>query len=366
MSKVRFVGLDVHKESIAIAFADEGGADPEYVGEIPHDLNRLSRQLKKLGKGRTLKVCYEAGPTGFALHRYLNDKGITCIVVAPSLVPQMSGDRVKTDRRDAVKLSRFYRSGDLTSIYVPDDETEAIRDLERAREDAKKAERVARQQLLKFLLRQGRRYPGKTHWTKQHLDWVRSQSFEQQAHNRVLVDYLDTVERATERVASLTQELAAMVETWSRAPLVAALQAMRGIQLVTAVTIVAELGDLRRFGTASELMSFLGLVPSEHSSGDRTSRGSITRAGNTHVRRALVESAWSYRFRPALRGDLRRRNEGLPQKVRDTARKAQKRLYGRYCKLKRRGMAHQKVTVAVARELAGFVWAIGQHASAQA
>jgi len=227
MQKVRFIGLDVHKESVAIAVADGDGSAPENVATIPNDTAVLVKRLKKLGlPGTRLRCCYEAGPTGYALCRALREAGIDCIVIAPSLVPTTAGDRVKTDRRDAVKLARFLRSGDLTEVHVPDAATEAMRDLERARDDAKKAERTARHQLSKFLLRHGRRYEGKTSWTGVHVDWIRKQGFEHEAHNRVLVDYVQTVENATARVERLTKDIVELVESWSLRPLVKALQAL--------------------------------------------------------------------------------------------------------------------------------------------
>jgi transposase len=360
MEKLRFVGLDVHSRSIAIAVADGDGSSPENLATIPNDTAGLIKQLRKLGALSKLKCCYEAGPTGFGLCRDLKAAGVDCIIVAPSLVPVQSGVRVKTDRRDAVKLARFLRSGDLSAIYVPTSETEAIRDLERSRDDAKKAERVARHQLGKFLLRQGRRYEGKSAWTATHLEWIRKQQFEQPAHQRVLVDYLKTVEDNTERVTRLTKDIAELVEAWSLAPLVKALQALRGVQMVTAVVIAAELGDLKRFATAPELMGFLGLVPSEHSSGESKQRGRITRTGNGHVRRVLVEAAWSYRYRPSMSYEIRRRNEGVADGVKKICWKAQQRLHGRYQKLMGRGKTKQKTVVAIARELAGFIWAVGR------
>ena len=360
MSKIRFVGLDVHKETIAIAVADSDGSAPETVATIPHDIAGLIRRLRKLGAGATVQCCYEAGPTGFGMQRELAAAGIECIVVAPSLVPQKAGDKVKTDRRDALKLARFLRSGDLTGVYVPDAATEAMRDLERSRDDAKKSERVARHQLAKFLLRYGRRYPGKKAWTPTHLEWVRKQAFEHDAQNRVLVDYLQAVEQATARVDRLTKDIVAVVETWHLKPLVMALQALRGVQLLTAVILAAELGDFARFASAPALMAYLGLVPSEHSSGERTKRGRITRTGNGHVRRILVESAWSYRFRPSMSREIRKRNEQLAPKVQAIAWKAQHRLHGRYQKLTGRGKNKQQIVTAVARELAGFVWHIAR------
>jgi transposase len=360
MQNVRFVGLDVHKESIVIAVADGDGSAPDVVGTIPNDSRLLVKRLKKLALPASLRVCYEAGPTGFGLYRALSKAGIACEVIAPSLVPRQTSDRVKTDRRDAVKLARFHRSGDLTKVHVPDVVTEAMRDLERARDDAKRAERTARHQLSKFLLRHGRRYEGRTAWTATHLDWIRNQMFEHEAHNRVLADYVQTVEASTARVDTLTRDIVDLVETWSLRPLVKALQALRGVQLISAVILAAEIGDFARFASAPALMSYLGLIPSEHSSGTTKSRGRITRTGNGHARRILVESAWSYRFGAKMSSGIRRRNEGLATEVQSIAWKAQRRLHGRYKKLMGRGKNKQQTVTAVARELAGFVWSIAR------
>jgi transposase len=360
MQKIRFVGLDVHKDSIAIAFADGDGSSPENVATMPNDTTMLLKRLAKLGVGAKLRCCYEAGPTGFLLQRVLAAAGVECVVVAPSLVPRTAGDRVKTDRRDAVKLARFLRSGDLTEVHVPDAATEAMRDLERSRDDAKRAERTARHQLSKFLLRHGRIYDGKTAWTGMHLDWIRGQMFEHEAHNRVLVDCVQTVQNATARVERLTQDIVELVESWSLRPLVKALQALRGVQVITAVILAAELGDFARFATAPALMAYLGLVPSEHSSGETRKRGRITRTGNGHVRRVLVESAWSYRHRPTMSWAIRKRNEGVAPAVQAIAWKAQHRLHGRYKKLLGRGKNKQQTVTALARELAGFVWSIAR------
>jgi transposase len=365
MQKVRFIGLDVHKDSITVAVAD-GTGPAEVVATIANEQGAVLKRLKKLAEGREAHFCYEAGPTGFGLCRALRQAGLECRVVAPSLVPQQASDRIKTDRRDAVKLARFLRSGDLTEVQVPDAATEAMRDLERARDDAKNSERAARHQLTKFLLRHDRKYCGKTSWTGMHLDWVRKQQFEHDAQNRVLVDYLQAVELATQRVDRLTKDIAELVEQWSLKPLVKALMGLRGVQLISAVVLAAEVGDFRRFSTARALMAYLGLVPSEHSSGESRRRGRITKSGNGHARRILVESAWSYRFRPTMSREIRQRNAGLSPGVQATAWKAQQRLNARYKKLLGRGKTKQQVVTALARELAGFVWSIARQSEAQA
>jgi transposase len=357
MKNVRFVGLDVHADSIAIAVAEPGRGQPALLGTIPNDKAKLLKALRRLGR---VKCCYEAGPTGFVLQRDLAAAGFDCVVVAPSLVPAKAGDRVKTDRRDAVKLARFLRSGDLTPIHVPDSATEAMRDLERAREDAVKAERAARHQLSKFLLRHGRRFPGKQHWTKAHFHWIQTQQFEHEAQRRVLDDYLAAVLSGGDRIATLTRSITELIESWALRPLVKALQAMRGISTIAAVTLVAEIGDFSRFGSASEFMSYTGLVPSERTSGETRRQGSITKCGNGHVRRVLVEAAWAYRFRPGRSEALRRRSRGVSERVQRIAWKAQERLCARYRRFLSRGKEPNKTIVAIARELAAFAWAISR------
>jgi len=352
--------MDVHKDSITIAVAREGREAAEAWKTIPNDGVRLRKALRMLTRdGGMLRVCYEAGPTGFGLYRRLREAGIDCIVVAPSLVPGKPGDRVKTDRRDARKLAHFLRSGDLTEVYVPDEAVEAIRDLERSRDGAKRAERVARHQLSKFLLRHDRRWEGTT-WTLKHRDWIRVQKFAYPAQQRVLEDYLKAVEDLAERVERLTAALKALVEETVLAPLVKSLQAFRGVSVVSAVTIAAEVGDLRRFGTAGQFMSYVGLVPSEESTGQRRRQGRITRCGNGHLRRILVEAAWHYRHQPVMSKELRRRNQGVAPGVRRIAWEAQKRLHKRLYHLIHAGKSSQKAVIALARELAGFIWAVGQ------
>jgi transposase len=358
---VVYVGMDVHKDSIVIAVAREGREPAETWKTIPYDGVRLRKDLKMLVKrGEVLKVCYEAGPTGFGLCRRLREAGIDCVVVAPSLVPGKPGDRIKTDPRDARKLAQFLRSGDLTEVHIPDEAVEAIRDLERARDGAKRAERVVRHQLSKFLLRQDRHWDG-TAWTAKHREWIRAQRFDYPAQQLVLADYLKAVEDAAERVAYLTSALEALVKDTVLAPLAKALQAFRGVSMVSAVTIAAEVGgDLRRFATARQFMSYVGLVPSESSTGKRRRQGPITRCGNGHLRRILVEAAWHYRHLPQMSVELRRRNQGVAEGVRRIAWKAQKRLNKRLYHLLKAGKSSQQAVTAMARELAGFIWAVAQ------
>ena len=356
----RYVGLDVHKSSIVIAVADGEGGPATILATIPNDFASLAKALHRLGPTERLSCCYEAGPTGYGLYRQLKAAGFRCCVIAPSLVPVQSGNRVKTDRRDAAKLAHFLRSGDLTTVHVPDEATEAIRDLERAREDAKRAEQVARHQLAKFLLRHGRRYEGKLNWNTAHLAWIGKQQFAQPSQQQVLTDYLVAVEQATERVRRLTAALTEQAAAWRLFPLVQALQALRGIELVSAVTIVAEVEDFARFAQAKDLMAYVGLVPSEHSSGASRRQGRVTRTGNGRVRRILVEAAWCYRFRPRLSKTIGKRNELVAPGVRKIAWKAQQRLHGRLLRLTQRGKAKQQAVTAVARELAGFIWAIAR------
>jgi transposase len=276
------------------------------------------------------------------------------------MVPVRSGCRIKTDRRDAAKLAVNLRSGDLVAVAIPDEACEAIRDLARARDDAKKAERVARHQLSKFLLRQGRHYPGKTTWNDAHRAWIVGQKFAEPAQNHVLADGLAAVESATLRVSQLTQRLRELAETWNRAPLVKALQSLRGVEFVTAVTVAAEVGDFRRFATAGDFMGYVGLIPTEQTSGLTRRRGPITKTGNAHVRRLLVESAWHYRRQPRMSKALRERSVGVAPGVCAIAWKAQTRLHNRLKKLLGRGKHPAEAITAVARELAGFVWAIGR------
>lgn len=355
---IRFIGLDDSKDSIEIAVAESGArGEVRHWGCIPNSSEALRKLVRRLGRPKTLNFAYEAGPNGYGIYRELQALGANCVVVAPTQTPRRSGQRVKTDRRDAASLARLHRAGELTPVWVPDEPTEAMRDLTRAREDAKYAETRARQRLNAFLLRRGRLYTGKTRWSRSHLRWIRQQSFSHPGQQFCLEEYLEAVEEAGRRVARFDEQIRQLTEAWSRAPVVKALMAHRGVSLLTAATTVAELGDLTRFDRPRQLMGFIGLVPSLDSSGVRHRSGAITKTGNAHVRRCLAEAAWAYRH-PARRSDvLRRRAEGQSKEVREIAWRGQLRLCGRFRRLRARGKQHNKVVTAIARELVGFLWA---------
>lgn len=355
----KYVGLDVHKDSITVALAQSDGKEPALYGQLantPEAVAKLARQLSRQAKA--LHFCYEAGPWGYEIYRQLTQLGYDCIVVAPALIPRKPGDRIKTDRRDALALARLYRSGDLTSVWVPGVEQEALRDLVRCREDLKGMERHARQRLQAFLLRHGKIYGGKCRWTQAHFRWLAELRLDQPLPQIVLEEYLGAVRQAQARVTALEQEMIRALADWSLAPVVYGLMALRGVALITAMTVVAELGDLTRFDSPRPLMAYLGLVPREASSGERQRRGGITKTGNGHVRRVLVEAAWCYRFPARKTALLRRRAAATTPEVEALAWKGQKRLCGRYRHLMVRGLPKAKVCTAIARELAGFIWAI--------
>jgi transposase len=359
--KVRFLGLDVHAETIAVAVAEPDG-EVRSLGTIANREESIRKLVKKLGAPEHLRACYEAGPTGYVLYWQLTQLGVECAVVAPTLVPTKAGDRVKTDRRDALKLARSHRSDDLTAVWVPDGNSEALRDLVRAREAAKQDQLRARHRLSKFLLRTGRRpAEGMKAWTEAYMAWVRQVHFEPRAQQATLLDYLHEVDHMAARVKRLEQAITEAVKL--AAPevqeVVKGLQALRGIAEISAVTIVAELGQISRFDTARQLMGYSGTVPSEDSSGERKRRGSITKTGNAHLRRIVVEAAWSYRHRPAIGPRLRKRQEGVPEPIKEIAWKAQVRLSKRYARLAAAGKDQRKIVTAVGRELLGFIWAIG-------
>jgi len=364
MTKLRFIGLDVHKRTTDVAIAEQGDAPPEFYGTVPSDTPRLTKLLKKLGRGVELRCCYEAGPTGFALYRALRDAGIDCVVVAPSCVPDTKGGVVKTNKRDARRLARFLRSGDLVAIHVPDGQTEAFRDLSRAREDAYHAVQTARQQLSGFLLRHGRAYPGKHQGTKAHLEWIRSQEFEHETQKRVLAKYIAAYESAVEREKELEDDIRELLPSWMLEPVVRALMAFRGIDVISAVMIVAEIGDFVRFPEIAKFPSYLGMTPGENSTGDDKRRGRVTRAGNAHVRRVVIEASWGYRYR-TLSPAIRKRGLGTLEAVRLIAQKAQTRLSKRYLHLLARGKEKNKVAMAIGRELSCFLCAAATHPEVQ-
>jgi transposase len=363
-SVMRFVGLDVHADTIAVAVAESGG-EVRSLGVIPNRAESVRRLVAKLGAAGTLRACYEAGPCGYALYWQLTELGLHCDVVAPTLVPVKAGDRVKTDRRDAEKLARCYRSGDLTAVWVPDVAHEAFRDLVRARLAAKRDQTRARARVKLFLLRHGVRAPqGKGAWTDRYWTWLRTVTFEHRALQVTFDDYVSEAHHAAERIRRLEN---AIDEAIASAParlqtLVRELQALRGVAKIGAATLVTELGDLTRFATAPELMSYAGIVPREHSSGATVARGGVTKTGNAHLRRIIVEAAWAYRHRPAVGKILCARHRAASPAAVEIALKAQHRLHARYRSLVATGKHKNKVVVALARELLGFVWAIGQRA----
>jgi len=356
----KYVGLDTHKETIAVAVADALGGKARYYGEIANTPEAIRKLVKNLcPDGEVISFCYEAGPCGYEIYRQISQLGHHCSVVAPSLIPVKPGERVKTDRRDSEKLCRLDRAGELTPVWVPDQEQEAMRDLTRAREDMKGVERTIKQRLNAFLLRYGRSYTsGKSRWTRTHFRWLEGLKFNVAVQQIVFQEYVDAVKQAEARVAGLEKEMEKALEHWVLAPVVEALMALRGIKLITAMTVMAELGDITRFDSPRQLMSFLGLVPSEASSGLTRRRGGITKTGNGHVRRVLVEAGWCYRFPARKTAYLQRRAEKCSEAVQAIAWKAQKRLCGRYTHLLERGKLKVQVCTAVARELVGFIWAI--------
>jgi transposase len=361
-SSTLYIGMDVHKDTIAVAYvAQDHGAEVTFLGTIGTrqcDIDSLIRKMQS--KAKHLIFVYEAGPCGYWLYRYLTQKGYDCWVVAPSLIPKKPGDRVKTDRRDAVQLARLARSGDLTVVYVPRVADEAIRDLARAREDTLRDLKSAKFRLKAFLLRHDIRYTGRATWGPAHLRWLSEVVCPTPAQQIVFQEYVRAVTEHTERLQRLDQALQDQVTSWRLYPVVEALQALRGVQFTAAVTLVAEIGDLTRFESPRELMKFLGLIPSEYTSAERRRQGAITKAGNTHARRALVEGAWAYRYPAKVSRHIQLRLETQPKIIQDISWKAQVRLCKRYRQLIARGKHANVVTVAIARELAGFMWAIAK------
>jgi transposase len=357
-----FVGMDVHKNSIEIAIAEQGRmGEVRSYGKIDGTLSALDKVVRKLvSKGRCLHFVYEAGPCGYEIYRHLTSKGLDCTVAAPSKIPKKSGDRIKNDHRDAINLARLHRAGELTAIHVPQAEDEAMRDLVRARGDAIGDEKKAKQRLSAFLLRSGHRYSGKASWSQAHMRWLSDIKMPHRSQQIVLQEYIDTLTVCRLRGQRLTDQIRQLLPEWRMHPVVKAFQSLRGVSLIVAVTTAAEIGDLSRFESPRQLMAYLGLVPSEHSSGEETRRGPITKAGNGHARRVLVEAAWAYRFPARVSRVLLKRQEGLPQEICDISWKAQIRLCSRYRRLWAKGKVKQVIVTAIARELCAFMWAIAQ------
>ena len=365
-STTKFVGLDVSKESISVAVADAGQGPVRFLGNLPNTPEAVRKLVVRLGKPEELLVCYEAGPTGYGIYRLLRELRVTCIVVAPSLTPRRPGDHVKTDRRDALRLAQLLRAGELTPVWVPDEEHEALRDLVRARHSAKLDLKRAKQALSSFLLRHDVRMPNGKRWTKTFMRWLDTLSFSHRATQVAFQEYLHAIRELEARIERLEAEMCAIAQDSRFGPVIQAVQALRGVALVTAITLVAEVGEFSRFRSPAQLMAYAGLVPREHSSGIQTRRGGITKTGNSHLRFVVGEAAWSYRRKPAVKAALRKRQEGLDPEVLSIALKAQERLHRKYWHLVGRGKAHGVAVSAVARELLGFVWAIACHVEAKA
>jgi transposase len=363
-----YVALDTSKLRNAVAIASEGrDGEVRYLGEIDNTPAATGKLVRKLAKRHpAVTFCYEAGPTGYGLYRQITGLGHECIVVAPSLIPQKPGDRVKTNRRDALSMARQLRAGDLTAVWVPDPHHEAVRDLTRARGAAVRDLRTKRQQVSALLLRLGEPYPGKTTWGKTHLAWLAGRKLQHVEQRIALEEMLHAVRQATDRIGRLEQAIRAALPDWSLAPTASALMALRGIDLIAATSLLAEIGDLTRFASPRQLMAWLGMVPSENSTGERVRRGAITKAGNRRARSMLVECAWSYRHPPRVGADKLAKVEAAPPAVRDIAWKAQTRLSARYRALRRAGKLDNVAITAVARELAAFIWAVGRAVASDA
>jgi len=356
-----YVGLDVHKSSISIAAAaSDVRSAASFHGRLPNDMGKVVGKLALFGAPAEVRVCYEAGPTGYHLARRLIAEGYPCIVIAPAKTPRVGSDRVKTDRRDAIKLATFLRNGLLTEVRIPTDEEEALRDVIRTREDLKRDESDLRRRLLALMLRHDRIWTEKSNWTKAHMKWLEMQEFEQRGTTESKVCYLEQIKHLERTITDLVAVIEDLALTGEHADLIRALCAFRGINILTSSTIVSEIGDFARFPTASKLMSFTGLTPSESSTGDTRRRGAITKAGNKRVRRLLVEAAMHYSHAPRESVELKRRSQGVHPCVREIAMKAQKRLWRRRNKMLAAQKSPKKVTVALARELAGFIWAVAQ------
>lgn len=356
----KYVGLDVSKKSIAVAVADEGREKPRYIGMFSYSVASIRKLMKKLGKPEELHVCYEAGPTGYGLYRLLKSMDIECVVVAPSLIPNKPGNRIKTDKRDALNLASLHRAGELTPVYVPTEDDEALRDLVRAREAIKEDEKRTKNRITKFLLRNEIREPeGTRRWSARYWEWLDRLRFERSAAKVTFQEYLQQLKEHQQRLKIFEEEIEKQSIDSVHAPIIQALMTLRGVALITATSLAAEISSFERFPTAQHFMSYDGLVPSESSSGQSRKLGEITKTGNQHIRRLLIESAWAYRHQPAVKGDLKKRQKGQPTDILSISWKAQNRLHKKYYRLISRGKESPKAITAVARELAGFIWAIG-------
>lgn len=360
--KEAFVGIDAAKMRNAVAIADAGrDGEVRYIGEIDASPDSMKRFIGKLAsKYERLHFCYEAGPTGYGLHRLITELGHSCTVAAPSLIPRKPSDRVKTNRRDATALARLLRAGELTAVWVPDPAHEAMRNLIRCRTAAVETVRVHKQQVSAFLLRHARIFPRRKTWGARYRCWLQQQYFEHPADQIVLQEYVEAVRLAEERVVRIERAIEEFLPGWSLVPVVEALQALRGVDLVVAVSFVVEIGDIRRFENPRQLMGCLGLVPAERSTGETVRRGSITKMGNPRIRQLLIESAWTYRFPPRVGAKKLRKLERVPPKIREIAWKAQSRLSARFRAFSARGKRLTVICTAVARELAGFMWAVAK------
>lgn len=362
MNSIKFIGMDVHKKTITMAISDDVSySQPRIYGAIankPEELDRFCRKIK--ASSSELHFVYEAGPCGYGIYRHLNAKGYECMVAAPSMIPRKSGDRIKNDSRDASMLARLYRAGELTGVWVPDEQDEAMRDLVRARQDAVTASTKAKQRLKAFLLRHQQTYAGKSRWSSAYFKWLSDIAMPHPTQQIALQEYIDTVHENLSRIDRLTDQVRLLVPEWRLSPVVSAFQALRGVSLIIGSTVLAEVGELSRFEKPSQLMSYLGLVPSEHSSGDRIRRGKITKTGNSNARKALIGAAWAYRMPARISRTLLKRQEEVPKEVCKIAWDAQIRLCGRYRRLTAEGKPHQKVVTAIARELSAYLWAISK------
>lgn len=363
---ILFIGLDTHKEFNEVAYIEEHrGAQPVHLGRFSSSkvaVQKLVRQFESKYPGATLHFVYEAGPCGYWIYRLITSLGHCCYVVAPSLIPKKPGEKIKTDKRDALKLAKLLKSEDLTPIYVPEpeDEDEAVRDLSRAREVAMKDLKDAKYQLKALLLRNNINYKGTANWSQKHLRWLTELVLPHPAQHIVLQEFLQTITERISRLERLDNELTHHVHQWRYYPVVKAIQAMRGVRLLVATGVVAELGDLTRFDHPRKLMSYLGLVPSEHSSGGKRHIGAITKCGNGRARRLLIEGAHTYRYAANISTDMQKRQEGLPKDIIDIAWKAQLRLCKRYKKMIAKGKHYNLVVTAIAREMIAYIWAIAK------